>query len=517
MIYNFFCSNYIKFTLIFIFSTTIFAQESLLDKANQSIYSSPDESIKIAKHLLHTTEDEKSIEAVNLILAKAYFIKGNYNNSIDYVYKVQQVDKDFYPNLSFEAYLLKSTLSHLLYLDAQADIYFLKADKLFHEHSISDSTQTLDFKLSLFKINKEIERQQNEKALKSLDSLSNNNNEFKKNINFYYFKGKALNNLNAYNLAELNLDKALELNEDQAMPNTFIKVKILLELADLYLKTKKNFLSEEVLIKALSEVKKIDNNRLRKNIYKYLSSNYLVIGNKENHKKYNNKFLKFDEIVENQELEAVNKLYNIVVNQQEENLTFKKNTFFRYKYVAIIIVLSIITICMFFWYKSFEEKRHYKSIINYIEVSRDIFSKNTLPNKVKIKSKPKKIIIPKETEKIILKKLKKFENSTKFTSKEMSLAALASQFDTNTKYLSEIINRHYGDNFNTFINKLRIKFIIEKLRTDPNYKNYKISFLAENSGFSSHSSFATVFKSIVNMTPATFINLLKKELDNEKY
>merc|ERR1711974_328919 len=106
---------------------------------------------------------------------------------------------------------------------------------------------------------------------------------------------------------------------------------------------------------------------------------------------------------------------------------------------------------------------------------------------------------------------KKFEASKKFLNKDMSLAVLAGQFETNTKYLSGVINKHYDDNFNTFINKLRINYIIDKLKSDPNYINYKISFLAEESGYSSHSSFATVFKSIIGMSPVTFIKLIQKE------
>ena len=97
----------------------------------------------------------------------------------------------------------------------------------------------------------------------------------------------------------------------------------------------------------------------------------------------------------------------------------------------------------------------------------------------------------------------------------MSLPLLAGQFETNTKYLSEIINNHYNDNFNTFINRLRINYIIEKLKSDPNYINYKISYLAEDCGYSSHSSFATVFKSIVGMSPVTFINLIKEEREEK--
>ena len=46
--------------------------------------------------------------------------------------------------------------------------------------------------------------------------------------------------------------------------------------------------------------------------------------------------------------------------------------------------------------------------------------------------------------------------------------------------------------------------------------NYKISYLAENCGFSSHSSFATVFKSITEISPVTFIELLRNEKKNSQ-
>ena len=93
----------------------------------------------------------------------------------------------------------------------------------------------------------------------------------------------------------------------------------------------------------------------------------------------------------------------------------------------------------------------------------------------------------------MVQKLTQFENSKHFTKQDMSLAMLASQFDTNTKYLSEVINTHKNKNFNSYINELRINYIIDKLKNNNKYSQYKISYLAEESGFSSHSSFATVF------------------------
>ena len=109
----------------------------------------------------------------------------------------------------------------------------------------------------------------------------------------------------------------------------------------------------------------------------------------------------------------------------------------------------------------------------------------------------------------MVQKLSQFENSKQFTKQDMSLAMLASYFDTNTKYLSEVINTHKDKNFNSYINELRINYIIDKLKNNRTYLQYKISYLAEESGFSSHSSFATVFKAVTGIPPTVFIEMLK--------
>src|SRR5690606_20454014 len=104
-----------------------------------------------------------------------------------------------------------------------------------------------------------------------------------------------------------------------------------------------------------------------------------------------------------------------------------------------------------------------------------------------------------------LSKLEKFEKSQKFTNPKLTISTLAVQLKTNTTYLSEVINHYKGKNFNTYINELRINYICEKIYAHPEYLNYKISYLAEESGFASHSAFATVFKSITGISPSAFL------------
>lgn len=125
-------------------------------------------------------------------------------------------------------------------------------------------------------------------------------------------------------------------------------------------------------------------------------------------------------------------------------------------------------------------------------------------------------VIPEKTELDILEKLKDFEVKNRFLKPDLSLAVLAKEFNSNTTYLSEIINTHKGKNFKTYVNELRIDYIVRKLRDSPEYRSYKISYLAEESGFTSRTSFASIFKSVTQMTPSSFIESLQNKPENEK-
>ncbi len=50
-----------------------------------------------------------------------------------------------------------------------------------------------------------------------------------------------------------------------------------------------------------------------------------------------------------------------------------------------------------------------------------------------------------------------------------------------------------------------------KLKQNPEYLNYKISYLAEECGFSSHTVFSRIFIEKMGIPPSKFIEYLKKE------
>lgn len=116
-----------------------------------------------------------------------------------------------------------------------------------------------------------------------------------------------------------------------------------------------------------------------------------------------------------------------------------------------------------------------------------------------------------ETEAKLLELLEEFEKGNLYNNKGMSLSFLAGELNTNTKYLSYVINQHKSADFKTYINRLRINYIVDKLINDEKYRQYKISILADECGFSSHSKFAAVFKAVTDFSPSAYI----KHLDSE--
>ncbi|SFN24617.1 AraC-type DNA-binding protein [Chryseobacterium oleae] len=114
----------------------------------------------------------------------------------------------------------------------------------------------------------------------------------------------------------------------------------------------------------------------------------------------------------------------------------------------------------------------------------------------------------------ILIKLKNFEEKNGFTEQGLTLNKLAQKFDTNSNYLSQIINDFKETNFNRYLSELRITFITTKLYNDKIFLSYKIETLAEKCGIASRSNFSNLFYEFNGIRPTDFIKQRKQETEN---
>lgn len=489
-------------------------RDEIFAKAKELLGHNPDEAIKAGLHLLSIETDHSRTSAVNRLVAEAYLVKGDYHNGLVYAYESGYHADQLSLLDQIEVLLLKSSALYDLNLEAQASQYLREAKQLFASLPSTVQEQSIANKILLHDILVLLRKQQFAQALEMFDdSRPFSANESELEQEFRVIKSVTFLNLKQMDSAKSNFEKALQFTSKRAVVNYFEKSIVLSEMSKVYFAEKNHQRAILLLDSALNSATKINNTPLFRLVNKELAVNYLALNDKQNYQLYNNEFLVLDGKLEQMEEESVNSAFNFISDEHQRNFLLQEKKAKHQFYFFLVATLLILFVAIGLLLKYHWKRKRLDEIVKYLEISRNVFHSHSV---VEVKASDRRSLIPAETEQLILAKLKRFEQSTRFTSNDISLATLASQFETNTKYLSETIKKHYADNFNTYINKLRINFIIEKLKTDPNYIHYKISYLAEKSGFSSHSSFATVFKSITGITPATFIELLKHDLEQQQ-
>lgn len=88
-----------------------------------------------------------------------------------------------------------------------------------------------------------------------------------------------------------------------------------------------------------------------------------------------------------------------------------------------------------------------------------------------------------------------------FASPELKIVDVAARLKMTGPQLSELLNRHRGQNFTSFINQLRIELAKERLIAAPGSSILDIGF---DCGFSSKSAFNAAFRKQTGLTPNEF-------------
>jgi AraC-like DNA-binding protein len=254
-------------------------------------------------------------------------------------------------------------------------------------------------------------------------------------------------------------------------------------------------ISDEWLAKTKIQINNTTNFQLRKIYYNFLQdyyfdredvSNYILITNERN-----------EQIAKNNKAIIQARSQWIYLNEAKHNneyLISKKRGVIIFIGVILLSCLVLMTLVV----KVRQEKQKNKRYL-------------LLSNKMKTNSIKKREtqVISENVKLILLERLEKLESKNFFLDPNISIQTLAKKLNSNSKYVSDVINTYKEKNFTAYINEMRIQYIKEKLNNELVYRTYKIKYLAEESGFSSHSVFSSVFKSIEGISPAQYIQLLK--------
>lgn len=352
-----------------------------------------------------------------------------------------------------------------------------------------------------------------QKALNILGNPSSNNASELQKAKLFYLH--VLNNINIGNSylnyhappeirkAEYYFHKTL--NSAKINPGRFKNIagNVYYSVAHFYFVKKDYTQCIKYLEKTLEIEKRIKNPETRRLSYKKLKSSYDSLGNNDKRNKY---LILYNKI--NDSILSIKYKFDLS-EPKEKHLSHlfipKYNHIINQSFISFASIFLLTAITETILYK---RKKGYNSLIN--QLIKNNHSKNILKSTQPATSD---ITINKditsEKEKEIIKKLATFETSKKFLKKDISLSYLSHQFSTNPKYLSLMIHKHKEQNFNGYINKLRINYILNKLLNIPQYRKYKIVSLSEECGYASPQVFINAFKKETEMTPSYFISILK--------
>ena len=175
----------------------------------------------------------------------------------------------------------------------------------------------------------------------------------------------------------------------------------------------------------------------------------------------------------------------------------------------IIIVLTLISLILFsLWLYNTHKRKVYKKKFDLLYYNNEEPTTNSLEKVGKPLSKP--LEFSEEIIRDILFKLEQFEKNQDFLNYDITTANLAKQFNTNSKYLSKVVNFYKNKNFSSYINDLRIEYTIQRLKSDSLFRKYTMKAIAQEVGFNTTQAFSKSFFKKNGIQPSYFIKHLEK-------
>jgi len=250
--------------------------------------------------------------------------------------------------------------------------------------------------------------------------------------------------------------------------------------------------------------------------YPYLISYFKKNGDKLNQLKYLTRYMQIDSVLQTNYKELTKKLQkeydtpSLIQEKEELIQSLRKDSTKTYWGISFLVLIIIIT-TVFGFYQLKLKKQYYgrfEKIMQSLGEKDNISYKNEKSLEIR-KSKTSTIGINDEIIDQILQKLNDFEKSKGYLDAGITIQTLADSFETNSKYISKIVNIYKEKTFIQYVNDLRIDNALRSLKEENRLRKYTIQALALEFGFNNAESFSTAFTKKTGIKPTYFI----KELD----
>lgn len=337
------------------------------------------------------------------------------------------------------------------------------------------------------------EREEYSKAMTYIDltilSYKKESSEQQRNFilsTAYLLKGRIYIRQNAIDSGLKCLQKAIYMIKKAEAEHSIYAANTYQNIGNLYLNQKEIDSAGVYLSKAWEISETSDNELVKEATLGSLTEYYYLLDDTEKLDYFREKYRSILNANQQDKKRKINAMHHFLNQQENKNKTPWK----RYTGGAVLIA-------SFFGIGMLLLKRKRKNKIE-----------NKSKKEIKIATQPK---VSKKAISDIRNNLVIFEQSKQFLNPDISFPKLVSFLKTNAKYLNHYLKTHLQKDYTTYINDLRINYIITRLENNKAYRNYKISYLAKESGFSSHSTFSANFKRVTGFSPSEYIEGLKNE------
>ncbi|MBC8755660.1 helix-turn-helix domain-containing protein [Kordia sp. YSTF-M3] len=241
-------------------------------------------------------------------------------------------------------------------------------------------------------------------------------------------------------------------------------------------------------------------------IYLLLAKNYSYINDQEKAEVNFEKFKKFSGKIQqdNQKLYAkLHETYDVKILEKKIFQLETKATRNLYTtiFITIFSILFFGYIAIFYYKKNRHNSKKLSEILEKIKKEEAPKFTSTI-NLTKIED---------QEVKRILTALDELEKTEHFLSTSCTLNSVAKEIETNTSYLSKIVNTYKKKSFANYLNEYRINKVLVKLKIEKDYQQYTLKYIAEQFGFSRHETFSRVFKKQTGISPSYYLKKLKND------
>jgi len=336
-----------------------------------------------------------------------------------------------------------------------------------------------------------------QKSNSYLKKINNTSSDFLLASNYQY-TGTLFNRMKQADSAIYYFDNSLKLTHNQFDLNTrTLQNYSYVNLGYSYLLKNDLQAVKKNLQKVLNDSLQFRTIDLNQDLFNNLVSYYERKKNIDSIRIYKTKLDSVNDILYKTSSETIN---SVTAGLNDEIKSLKKSNNYNYTLIIIITIFSLCIVAVAYLRNVNKNKTEPLAFID----------KELKTIELKEESKPEDLNIAKETELRLIEQIKVFEENQHYLDPNVSTTQMANNFNTNTKYITYVLKKMYDQDFKTYINTLRVDYIVDLLKKEPKYREYKISYLAEIAGYSSHSKFTAIFKKIKGCSPSEFINELNK-------